>query len=304
MLETTLERFGLSGLARVTQASLDWRKWTARSKWGARDRTAPSKEVLEKIIEAEIIPRLMLAHRDQSNSSFVTDLPSPSNRFSEDEIKAFAMRAVECDAETLVDHVRAMMADGVSHEDILLNLLAPAARRLGDQWEEDTRDFADVTIGLMKLHRVLDTLSADAPPDLGEGGAAPSILLAPAPGEQHVFGVVMVGELFARSGWHVRCESAPDAQLLMEAVEATHFDVFGLSASAEIHTKDLRGLVRGIKAASLNSDIAVLTGGPAFMNDAGLSKRIGADANASDGVRAVVTAERLIHRLARAGRAQ
>lgn len=304
MPETTLERFGLAGLARVTQASLDWRKWPVGSRWGERDRTAPSKDALDKIIEAEIIPRLMLMHRDQSQSSFVTDLPAPSNRFSDDEIKAFAMRAVECDAETLVERVRAFMADGVSHEDILLNLLAPAARQLGEQWEEDTRDFADVTIGLMKLHRVLDTLSADTPPDLGEGGSAPRILLAPAPGEQHLFGVVMVGEIFARCGWNVRCESAPDIQLLTEAVGATHFDVFGLSASAEIHTKDLRALVRGVKAASLNSEIAVLTGGPAFTSDAGLSKRIGADANASDGVRAVVTAERLIHRLARAGRAQ
>jgi hypothetical protein len=115
------------------------------------------------------------------------------------EIDAFARRAVTCDSDTLVEEVHRLLAGGVTHEDLLLKLLAPAARRLGKMWDDDSCDFADVTIGLMKLHRVLERVNAEGPSGMGAGGNSPRVLLAPAPGEQHVFGIVMVGEFFSRS---------------------------------------------------------------------------------------------------------
>ncbi|MEQ8405994.1 MAG: cobalamin-dependent protein [Oceanicaulis sp.] len=297
MADTAFDKMGLTGLAKATQASLDWRNW-APPKRCEMDDDELSSEILNKLIEVEIIPRLMLVSRDAgADASAPAEAETPARPFSSDEIDRFARRAVDGDADALVEEVNLRLsAGGVSHEDVLLKLLAPAARRLGKLWDDDRVDFADVTIGLMKLHRVLERLNADTPCGLGAGKTAPRILLAPAPGEQHVFGVVMVGEFFAKSGWRVRCETAACDDDLVAAAAADHYDVIGLSVSAELNVKTLREAIRRIRANSRNRDVHILVGGQVFINDGVMARRVGADATATDGVRAVVTAERMVHR--------
>lgn len=303
MAGIALQKFSLSELARATQESLDWKNWGAHTR--RRDAAAsPSAEVLDKLIEAEIIPRLMLTARastalEGQAAEAAEAEASPS--LDDERVSRFARRAIQDQPDALINEVRQLKEAGLADEDVLLKLLAPAARRLGRMWEEDVCDFADVTIGLMKLHRVLEFLNAEGPCGMTDGGDAPKILLAPAPGDQHVFGVVMVGELFARSGWRVSCETICDADTLVSAVSRDYFDVVGLSVSAEIDFKTLKALIRHLRKVSRNPDLSVMVGGHAFNEDIGLAKRIGADATAADGVRAVVTAERMVHRLARAG---
>lgn len=297
---TALQRLGLAGLARATQQSLNWRKWVQ----GARRRNAkvnPPQEVLDKLIESEIIPRLMLVNREAAQS-VAPGVPETSRayEFTAEEVDRFALRAVENDHALLVEEINTLIADGVPHDDVLLKLLAPAARRLGELWEDDRADFTEVTIGLMKLHRVLDQVRADAPCSMSAGASAPRILLAPAEGEQHIFGLMMVGELFARSGWRVRCETQEAGQDLTASVAQEKFDIVGLSASTQFSLKALRKQIDSLRNASCNPDVAIMVGGQLFNEDLGLARRVGADATATDGVRAVVTAERLVHRLARA----
>ena len=297
---TALQRFGLAGLARATQQSLNWRKWVqvARRK---NANVKPQQEVLDKLIESEIIPRLMLVNREAAAAAEPN--PPETSRtyeFNTDEINQFARRAVDNDHALLVDEINTLITDGVPHDDVLLKLLAPAARRLGELWEDDRADFTEVTIGLMKLHRVLDQVRADAPCGMGTGASTPRILLAPAEGEQHIFGLMMVGELFARSGWRVRCETNESGHDLIAAVRQEAFDVVGLSASTQSGLKALREQIDALRTASSNPDVAIMVGGQLFNEDPGLARRVGADATATDGVRAVVTAERLVHRLARA----
>lgn len=303
MAGATLQKFSLAGLARATQESLDWKSWVQGSR-GIDTDGPPSQEVLDKLIEGEIIPRLMLTTRPPEQADETEPGPGASPAaFGPEDIDAFALRAVRQDPAELVDEVHRLMDAGASHEDILLKLLAPAARRLGKMWEEDACDFADVTIGLMKLHRVLEQVNAETPSGLGAGDASPRVLLTPVPGEQHMFGVVMVGEFFSRSGWRVCCDAVLDESQLLDSVSQDAFDVVGLSASGAVDSRALKALVRKVRSASCNPELVIIVGGQAFNEDVELARRIGADATAADGVRAVVTAERMVHRLARAGRA-
>jgi methylmalonyl-CoA mutase cobalamin-binding domain/chain len=297
MTQTVVKRFSLAGLARVTNLSFDWRAWAPGTRRFHHDRDQPPAEVLDKLIETEIIPRLMLANRASSGPAQLVAL-APVRGFSADDVNTFAHRAIHADPDDLSDHVQALLDGGASHEDVLLKLVAPAARRLGQLWKEDVCDFTEVAIGLMKMHRVLQRVSDHAPADRGAGSSAPRILLAPALGEQHLLGVLMVGEFFSRSGWYVRCEPHPNADHLVSSVSEEHFDVVGLSASTNAAAKALAPEIRQIRSASINPDVIIMVGGPVFNDDVGLARRIGADATAIDGVRAVVTAERLIHRLA------
>ncbi len=287
MTETSAKTFSFATLAKATQMTLDWRNWAPSSRRFERADQPPA-EVLDKLIESEIIPRLMLANRVAKRANVVSMADFKPRPFSEESVDEFARRAVTVDAEILCDEVEARVKAGVSHEDLLLRLLAPAARRLGKLWEEDDMEFTDVTIGLMKLHRVVQRINEDAPldraasgsaprvllaPALGEqhlnedapldraaSGSAPRVLLAPALGEQHLLGVLMVGEFFSRAGWNVRCEPHKTAKHLISCVSEEHFDVVGLSASTQNAVDSLSGEIRDLRAASLNPDVFVLVG--------------------------------------------
>jgi methylmalonyl-CoA mutase cobalamin-binding domain/chain len=302
MADTDTKRFSLAGLARATHMTLDWRNWAPSPRRFERSDSPPA-EVLDKLIESEIIPRLMLANRGSELKPAPRVEITKGRPFSAEEVDRFARKAITADPELVIDDVEARLEAGASQDDILLRLLAPAARRLGQLWNEDEVDFTEVTIGLMKLHRVLQRVGQHHATDHGAGGSAPRILLAPALGEQHLLGVLMVGEFFSRSGWSVRCEPHQQAEHLIGCVAEEHFDVVGLSASTHAAAKALATEIREIRAASLNRDVIIMAGGPVFNDDIHLAKRIGADATAIDGLRAVVTAERLIHSLASSQRA-
>ena len=76
-----------------------------------------------------------------------------------DEVSAFAAIALNSDAVVATAHVETLRAKGLGLECIYLELLAPAARHLGELWEADLCDFTQVTLGLWRLQQVMYDLS-------------------------------------------------------------------------------------------------------------------------------------------------
>jgi methanogenic corrinoid protein MtbC1 len=72
------------------------------------------------------------------------------------------------------------------------------------------------------------------------------------------------------------------------------FGVLGVSVSAEGHLAALAGALPHLRAASRNSGLAVLVGGPVFIVRPELVREIGADATAPDGVQATWVAENML----------
>ena len=155
---------------------------------------------LVRTIQNEIIPRLMLAHRVAPEAPLAerSDLT-----ISRADVEHFAKLMLANDEEPSFEAVMAFRARGVSIERLYLDLLAPAARYLGDLWTEDLCSFTDVTVGLGRLQRVLRELSPAFGCSVDHPEAGRSVLLLPTPGEQHTFGLVIVGEFFRRAGWSV-----------------------------------------------------------------------------------------------------
>ncbi|NJK90043.1 MAG: cobalamin B12-binding domain-containing protein [Myxococcales bacterium] len=88
---------------------------------------------------------------------------------------------------------------------IFLDLLAPVARLLGDLWLIDLCTFTDVTIGLSRLQQLVRELAPAFEDGHDLRGFGHRALLAPAPGEQHTFGMHLVEEFLRRAGWDVGC---------------------------------------------------------------------------------------------------
>lgn len=249
-------------------------------------------ESLVRTIEAEIIPRLMLAHRSIGDT---VPLPGPfACTVTSTQVADFSRLVLTADVSFAMSAINALRASGVSAQSLCLDLLAPAARRLGELWEEDLCDFIEVTVGLGRLQQVLHELA----PYLGDRSrarlAGHRILLTPAPGEQHSLGLLIVREFFRSAGWEVFGDSSLSEREACGLVRAEWFDLVGISVGSDAQLDGLRSFVASIRAASRNTGIGILVGGPIFVAQPGLAERVGADATASDAPQAVVLAENLV----------
>lgn len=250
-------------------------------------------DLLADAVETEIVPRLLLAQRAKAGAE--TGTSSAGTAPAEDDVEELARMLVAREDLFARKFVELLRERGVSVESLFLHLFAPAARRLGEFWVEDTSSFAEVTLGLWRLHGMMHDLSPDF---LGAGARRASSrrgLLVPYPGEQHCFGIFMVAEFFRRAGWDVW--SGPPAAVddLVALVGEESFDVVGLSVASERTLDRVAATIRQMRRASCNPHVAIMVGGAAFQNNgAELAERIGADATASDGQKAVMQAESML----------
>ena len=256
-------------------------------------RTAGERQtILEKIIENQIIPRLLLA-----NPQPLGLVPGTGNAVAlklADNVGEFAEIVINRDATAAVAYFLALRAAGASIETLFQDLLAPAARRLGELWDEDINDFIDVTRGFTHLHEIVREFSDE----FRDEGRRPAVnrraLLMPVPTEQHIFGIALIGEQFRREGWRVWGGPPKSLDEILELVDGQWFDIVGLSSSQVSDPARLESEIRAIRQASHNDDIKVLVGGAVFAASPKLARDLGADATAIDGRQAVDQVTKLI----------
>ena len=250
--------------------------------------------VLTRVVEQDVIPRLILAHGP--------DLGSPAAPAAcpvdPEEVREFGGLVLSRDAAVACSYLEAKRTRGATLEALYLNLLAPAARWLGELWEEDGADFTEVTVGLLRLMHVLHEVGPafrDEAVGYVHGRRA---LLAPAPGDQHSFGLAMVSDFFRRGGWAVWNPPAASRGDVARLVRREWFAVAGISVSCERWLDSARAVIRAIRDHSCNRAIAVMVGGPLFLQHPDLAAQVGADATATDGRQAVLQAQGLLTHMA------
>lgn len=243
---------------------------------------------LAQVIEADIIPRLLLASGRQ-----VEELPAAALEVDADDIDDFAKMIIGLDLARANLVVAGAIARGVVLESILLELFAPTAKRLGDMWTEDLCSFMDVTVALCALQSLLRSLtSGDVvdPQTMHDGRA----LIAATPGEQHTFGVLMIETFFRRAGWDVVGMPLSTRDEILAAVGRKPFAIVGFSLSRDGAARELRDLIAQVRCGSANPEISVMVGGRAFNDDPGLVRAVGADLTAADANKALIASRNVV----------
>jgi methanogenic corrinoid protein MtbC1 len=182
-------------------------------------------------------------------------------------------------------------------ETLCLQLLAPAARRLGELWSEDRADLIQVTLALCRLQTLLRALSLGHRTEVDHREHRRAVLLVPAIGEQHTFGVQLVAEFFRRAHWDVWAAFPASNAELLELVSRERFAIVGLSVGCEKRLAGLAERVKAVRGESRNRSVGIMVGGRIFTDHPEQAAAVGADATAADGHLAAVTAERLLKRL-------
>lgn len=234
-------------------------------------------------IEGEVIPRLMLAHRNPAPAAALD--PVPDGSITEAHVAELAIIAMRHGSAVALSYVEALRAQQATLEQLYMELLGPAAQRLGELWCQDLVDFGAVTLGLNALESVLRELGPEFSASGAPGQLRGKVILCPADREQHTFGLHMVGDFLRRDGWQVEHEQRIDALAQRAADEWVH--AVGLSVSCSIHVEALSATIRQLRRVSMNRDVAVIVGGRLFVEQPDLVARVGADAMALDGRHAV-----------------
>jgi methanogenic corrinoid protein MtbC1 len=263
---------------------------------GPLDMAAAHAGALLRTVESEIIPRLMMLHRQGPGAGPRAPALMPALRdagLDDADVEAFTEQLLK-GHDAARSFLTAKLDGGTSVPSLCLSLLAPSARRLGEMWSDDLCDFAQVTIALGRLQGLLRGLAVGLPNFADAGPAGRSALFAAAPGEQHTLGLAMVRDFFRASGWDVWNQTPDDPQALLDLLRTSRFDLLGLSIGSERHADALAGLIARARVVSMNPRLRVLAGGPLLLLQPELASRLGADGTADDARHAILVADKLL----------
>ena len=248
--------------------------------------------LLEQLVKTEILPRLTLA-RSGTSAQTATTAAEPATM--PDETTELVHLLLSTDGTSASVFVDRLQARGASAAALYLGIITQAARALGELWQQDRCDFAQVTISLGRLQQIVRALS----PNFQTGAPSKSVhadtaLLLPAPGEQHSFGLVILAEFFRREGWNVTGGPVSTGYDAASLVRGTWVDVAGFSIGSMQCLDALTRCIHAVRKASRNRSLAVLVGGPLLLERPDLVGRVGADATAIDAPSAVRQASGLL----------
>jgi MerR family transcriptional regulator, light-induced transcriptional regulator len=298
-----LEQDVMAGCQSASRADgQDWASVQLGTGLGGSDGVDRQRSDLAQIIAARVIPRLLLAHVQETRpakSGGLNGFKSPVPMLRPDlkidtHVDEFADLITNRDGAVATKYFEAMINGGAPVEALFQELLAPAARRLGELWDEDINTMFDVTQGLAHLQQIVRTFSPDFQKQSASGMDNRRALLMPMPGENHVFGITLVEQFFRREGWHVWGGPPATMAETVVLVGSMWFDVAGFSVSRVPEPKKLAKDIAIIRKAARNRKIAIMIGGAAFLEDKELYARVGADATAIDGAQAVMQLNSMI----------
>lgn len=249
---------------------------------------------VNSIIESEIIPRLLMAHTTSAGQA----RSRMFRAITPDEASRFALLPLRLEAASLLEEVNGFIGKGASVETICLDLLAPAARKLGEMWESDECDFLDVTMGLWRLQEVMREVAARSPADLAGLAMPRSALFSPMPGDHHNFGTLMIDEVFARGGWKSEALVKPERRELLDRLARQPFDLVGLTLGRDCPSAALANLIKAVRNVSANPHIIVLVGGRMINENPGIAVEVGADGTGADALAALEYANTMVNSVA------
>lgn len=222
---------------------------------------AAERDLLETI-ESEVIPRLAMVYRnDEAPCTACPDTRPPPTT---DEIFEFAHIAACQDLVDALAFIEKMCRDGLAIESLLLDLVAPAARVLGEQWAADLRSFSEVSAGLCTLNELVHVFGSGFNPSASDRGR---VILTLAKGEQHSLGLFIIGELLRKAGFGVQVNPTMSSGELVDTVAMEHVDVVGFSVSNDDLLEPLGKTVQAVRRATCNPDMLLLVGGPIDLSE-------------------------------------
>jgi methanogenic corrinoid protein MtbC1 len=122
------------------------------------------------------------------------------------------------------------------------------------------------------------------------------ILLVPGPGEQHVFGLAILEELFQHHGWDAECDLTAGTAQIHRLSASFEPHIIGFSVSRLEGVGPLTALIRDIRRRADDACPSIMVGGKVFTDTPALAVSVGADVTAANGPDALKAAFALVQK--------
>jgi methanogenic corrinoid protein MtbC1 len=197
-----------------------------------------------------------------------------------EHVPSIARWALTADDRQLNALIADLVAQGWVGDALVKHLLEPAARVMGDAWIADDCSEIDLTVGLSMLqlagHAVQSRGTAE---NLRKSRY--SILLVTAPGEPHLLGPSLLGDMFNNAGWTVDIAFPDSNESLTQQLRTQRPDAVDIALSDALPRRHalatLRETVEKCRAASPDELLVVSVGGRLFAEAAATALSVGAD---------------------------
>ncbi len=184
------------------------------------------------------------------------------------------------------------MAGGLSIREIYLDVMAPALREAGRLWAVGEMSVAQEHEASEATQRIMAALLPGAPAPRRPGLCC---VVLPVSGEQHLIGSRMVADLLSLEGIPARfAGSGLSIRHMREMLLAAPPDLVAFSATMPENLNAAADVIAVLRGRRELSATRIMVGGQAFLGQADLWARIGADATAADAAEAVRAALRLV----------
>jgi methanogenic corrinoid protein MtbC1 len=218
---------------------------------------------LNKTIESEIIPRLLMGHKVELSSELAAD-KAGELEVKQTEIVDFCQILIDGPIEDCFSFIECMQKSGHSLISLYVNLIPASTRRLQELWENDENSFTEVTLALGRAQNLIHQLSPIFVDQSNLSDYQGSALLINVPGSQHTLGILMLGEFFKLAGWNAAVEIEISSDELLDRIRSQACDLVGISVSTEAQWDTMESLLKEIKKIPKNKDVLTMVGGPLF----------------------------------------
>ncbi|PZX16537.1 B12 binding protein [Palleronia aestuarii] len=154
--------------------------------------------------------------------------------------------------------IEGMRAEGIGIAEICDHYIPEVARRLGDQWCNDTLSFADVTIGSARLQSLLRDIAEDEHPSHGRRDSEVVVMVLA--GEHHTLGAMVLTGQLRRMGVSVRLALGTSTPEVCKIVEGAAFDAILISVAAREDLDMVRETVALLRQ-STRGGVPLIVGG-------------------------------------------
>lgn len=191
-------------------------------------------------------------------------------------VDALLVAALDAQPDSFEQVLKDLRAARVSDQQIADQYLPAVARKLGEQWSDDSKTFSEVTIGVARLQRLLHDLGPEWHADTVQRFDAPTVLVLTGSRADHTFGArIILGQL-RRRGLSARLALGLRPDQIKALVGSAHFDAVMISASLTEDLGALRKLVDAVKSGAKPTPPIVLGGSVCAMQD-DVKAKTGAD---------------------------
>jgi MerR family transcriptional regulator, light-induced transcriptional regulator len=254
-----------------------------RSDTRAWDRSEPLRpelsdmrraDLISRMVESEILPQVARATRKRQGRSAPAATADDTN-----ELVLLLLSEHIGDVTSFMGRMRQR---GISPAAIYLGVMTDAARRLGDLWRDDRCNFVQVTIAMGRLQMAVRSLSPEFQRAAVHRVKTETVMLLPAPGDQHIFGLMVLAEFFIRDGWRVVGGPGCGAEEAVMLARENWLDIVGFSVGSTSQVDALARCIHAVRCASRNPNLRVMVGGSLVLAQPELAAHVGADAAAVD----------------------